>query len=53
MNIALDEKYLEEETKKGQTPVILGTAEKLLGMVFVADALKEGAKEAVEKLHAM
>ncbi|MBP7773853.1 HAD-IC family P-type ATPase, partial [Candidatus Gracilibacteria bacterium] len=34
-------------------PVILGTAEKLLGMVFVADALKEGAKEAVEKLHAM
>lgn len=53
LGIALDEEYLASETKKGRTPVILATAEKLLGIVFVADAIKDGATEAIEKLHKM
>ncbi|MCW1888268.1 MAG: heavy metal translocating P-type ATPase [Candidatus Moranbacteria bacterium] len=53
LNISFDQTQLEQEAKEGKTPVILTTKEKVLGVVMVADALKEGAKEAMERLKKM
>jgi len=50
VNISFDQTQLEREAKEGKTPIILATEEKVLGVVMVADAIKEGAKEAMEKL---
>jgi P-type E1-E2 ATPase len=46
-----DETLIEKETLAGKTPVIFATKEKVLGVVFVADAIKPEAIEAVAKLH--
>lgn len=51
LGISFDTKSLEEETSKGRTPVILATADKVLGVVMVADAIKAEAIEAVKNLH--
>jgi len=53
LNISFDRTNIEKETKEGKTPVILATKEKVLGVVMVADAIKDGAKEAMEKLKGM
>ncbi len=53
LNIEFDQTQLEKETKEGKTPVILATQEKVLGVVMVADAIKEGAEEAMMKLKKM
>lgn len=53
LNIEFDQTQLEKETKEGKTPVILATQEKVLGVVMVADALKEGAEEAMLNLKKM
>jgi heavy metal translocating P-type ATPase len=45
------EASVRKETKQGKTPVILMSREQVLGAVMVADAVKEEAKEAIEKLH--
>ncbi len=50
LGLEIDRKAIEKDTTEGKTPVILATKEKILGVVMVADALKEGAGEAVEKL---
>lgn len=51
LGIAFDIQNLEEETSKGRTPVILSTADIVLGVVMVADAIKPEAAEAVRSLH--
>ena len=42
---------LEAETKQGKTPVILATNKEVLALVFVADALKPEAKQAIKDMH--
>ncbi len=42
-----------EETKKGKTPIFLFTEGSVLGIVYVADAIKPAAKQAVSALRAL
>ena len=49
--LSLDTSLIERETREGKTPVILATARQAIGVVFVADAIKAEAKEAVANLH--
>lgn len=51
LNLSLDNKSIEKETIEGNTPIILATKEKILGIILVADAIKPEAKEAVANLH--
>lgn len=51
LGLSLDNATITKETKEGKTPVILATTEKVLGIVMVADTVKEEAKGAIEKLH--
>ena len=51
LNLPFDSDLIDKETKKGKTPVILATGEKVLGVVMVADAIKPEAVEAVKNLH--
>ena len=46
-----DAESFKAETEKGRTPVVLATEKEILGIFFVADALKENAREAVLNLH--
>jgi len=50
-SLKLDVEAIRGETKKGRTPVVLATRKELLGVFFVADALKENAHEEVQRLH--
>ncbi|HEY4715357.1 MAG TPA: heavy metal translocating P-type ATPase [Candidatus Paceibacterota bacterium] len=51
LKLTIDELSLEEKTSLGETPIILATREKILGLVMVADAIKPEAKEAIAELH--
>lgn len=51
LNITFDAKHLEEETRKGKTPVILSDRQNVLAIVFVADQIKSEAIETVRALH--
>lgn len=51
LSIAFDLKYLEEETRKGQTPVILSDRKGILAIIYVADQIKSDARETISKLH--
>ncbi len=42
---------VEKETSQGKTPIILATDNQVLGVVMVADALKENAVESITHLH--
>lgn len=53
LDIPFDPALIEKETRQGKTPIVLASREGVLGIVFVADALKPGAKESVAKLHAL
>jgi len=44
---------IEKEIKGGQTPVFLATQEKVLALVTVADVVKEGAQEAITRMHTL
>lgn len=43
--------HLQSALEKGHTPLLLATGKKLLGVAFVADAIRDGAAEAVKKMH--
>ncbi|MEK7545233.1 MAG: heavy metal translocating P-type ATPase [Patescibacteria group bacterium] len=45
-----DKKVFEEHLKKGLTPIILATQEKVLAYFFIGDKIREGAKEAIAYL---
>ncbi len=47
-----DHLNLDEETRHGRTPILLGSARGLLAVAFVADAPKATAADAVAKLRA-
>ncbi len=51
LSISFDAKHLEEETRRGKTPVILSDRQNILAIVYVADQIKAEAKETVEALH--
>ena len=51
LSLSFDAHTIEQSTSRGETPVILATKEKVLGIVMVADAIKPEAKEAVTHLH--
>lgn len=51
LGLVFDNSKLEKYTVQGKTPVILATAEKVLGFVMVADEIKTESKQAVADLH--
>jgi Cu2+-exporting ATPase/Cu+-exporting ATPase len=51
LNLPFDEKTILEQTSQGKTPVLLATTSAVLATVFVADAIKPEAIEAVRNLH--
>lgn len=50
-NLPFELSHIAKETTEGKTPVILATTEGVLATVFVADAVKPEAFEAVKNLH--
>lgn len=44
------EAYLREEEAKGQTAVIMGTDSELLGVISIADKVREDAKDLIKEL---
>ena len=53
LHLPFDTAMIEKETREGKTPILLATEKEVLGIVMVADALKDGAMEAVAQLHKM
>lgn len=51
LHVSFDVTTLEDETKKGKTPILLATKERVLGVVMVADAVKPEAVVAIAHLH--
>ncbi|MBI2024009.1 copper-translocating P-type ATPase [Candidatus Giovannonibacteria bacterium] len=51
LKLSFDKKSMEENTKKGKTPVILASAKGVIGVFMVEDSLKPEAAEAIRKLH--
>lgn len=51
LGLAFDQSKIEQFTAQGKTPIILGTREKVLGFVMVADEIKNESKQAVADLH--
>jgi P-type Cu+ transporter len=46
-NVYFDKKIIDEETKKGWTPIVLADKNKVLAIVYVADRLKENARDTI------
>lgn len=44
------DEYLKTEEEKGQTAVIIGTLERVLGVISIADVVREDAKELIANL---
>jgi Cu2+-exporting ATPase/Cu+-exporting ATPase len=53
LGIKFDTSLLASETKKGRTPILLTDKSRVLAVAYVADALKDNAREAVGALHAL
>lgn len=53
LGIPFDTEILESHTSEGRTPIFLATRKEVLGLVFVADAIKPEAVDAVKRLHEM
>ncbi len=51
LGISFNKEQIEKLTKEGKTPVFLTSSSEVLGVVGVADTLKENAKDTVSKLH--
>jgi Cu+-exporting ATPase len=51
LGLKINQSRIEEKTESGNTPIILARKDKILGTVFVADAIKPEAKGAVAELH--
>ena len=51
MGLLFDVSRIIKETSEGKTPVILATSNGVLAIIFVADAIKPEAVEAVKNLH--
>jgi len=53
LGISFDQKRIEKGTLEGKTPVMLATAEKVLSVMMVADAIKPDSILAISRLHHM
>lgn len=53
LGLTIDAQLIERETADGKTPVFLATKKEVLAIVYVADAIKPEAVQAVEDLHAL
>lgn len=53
LGLVADAQAVAAGTEAGNTPVFLATKDTILALILVADALKENAKDAINKLHAM
>ncbi len=53
LGLALDEKALAVETARGRTPVFFSSETQLLSVAWVADTIKDSAREAVASLAAL
>ncbi len=53
LGIKFDPSEIETQTKSGKTPIILATKERVVSVVFVADAIKPEAVQAINDLHAL
>jgi len=51
--LAFDHVAIDEYTAQGKTPVILATADQVLGIIMVADEVKPESKQAIADLHAL
>lgn len=51
LKLPFEKQSIEQATLEGKTPVILATRSEVLGIVYVADAIKPEAIEAVRALH--
>jgi len=51
LGVEFDTTQIEKFTAQGKTPVILATAEKVLGFVMVADEIKAESKQMISELH--
>lgn len=51
LGIDFDVDRLKEETKQGKTPVILSDTHTVLAIVYVADQVKDEAKDTIDALH--
>ncbi len=52
LGISFDADTIVQETKKGNTPVLVASRKNLLGVVMVSDAIKPEAQQAIKELHA-
>lgn len=53
LGLTFDVSEIEKLTAQGKTPIILSTKEAILGVVMVADEVKNESKQAVADLHAL
>lgn len=53
LNLPFAPEKIATETSQGKTPVILSTKNEILATIFVADAIKPEAVEAVRSLHSL
>lgn len=51
LNIVFDKEKIDQLTKEGKTPVFLTTESEVLGVIGIADTLKETAKDTISKIH--
>lgn len=51
LGISVDAKIIEEITIQGGTPVLVMTKESVIGIIGVADELKEGIAQTINQLH--
>lgn len=50
-NISFDSSLIEKYTIQGKTPILLATSTKVLGLILVADTVKQDSKQAIADLH--
>jgi len=53
LGLRIDTEAVDGSTKEGKTPVILMSDSQVLGIVYVADAIKPEARQAIAQLHRM
>lgn len=53
VNFSEQEEYLRLEEEKGQTAVIIGDLENVLGIISIADVVREDAKRLIENLKSL
>ena len=51
LHLKFDHDVIKPYTQKGYTPIVLASKKQVLGAVFVADTIKDNAREAIASLH--